>query len=101
MGIIPILAEMLGFIIGFYLFYAIIAAIFKHEIGLIVSGIGMLCSILMTRNSYINFLSTIVTICILVVVPQLQINSKNNKKSNGLILNKTLKIFHFPFLIFH
>ena len=80
MGMIPILAQMLGFIIGFYIFYAIIAAIFKHEIGLIVSSGGMLLSIFMTHNNYINFLSTIVAICILFTIPQIQIKSKNNKE---------------------
>lgn len=77
------MAFILGYIVGVWLIYALLALIFKHKIGLVVSAalyifIGILNVI--SENGVISLISSIIAICIIGFVPPIQVRSKRKKE---------------------
>ncbi|MBQ7642599.1 MAG: hypothetical protein IJS67_01735 [Clostridia bacterium] len=80
------MAELFGMVVGYYLVYALFAAIFKHKWGLIVSG--TLCFLSGVGN-YVAFLNgnnliaTIIGVILVVSIKPIQIrNGKKDSEKN-------------------
>lgn len=82
-----------GAIIGFYILYAIIAAISKHEIGLIIAGIiGVIAGIFagVARGDYITLIGSIIGVLLVAFTVPIQIKSKKKDEwKNKIVQNKS------------
>lgn len=84
------MAEILGEIFGFYVFYAIFAGIFKHKVGLIiVATLSILGGIFtaVAQQSALMLISSLLGTTIVMLVEPIQIR-KNAKKDDSTDTDK-------------
>lgn len=85
------MAFILGYIVGVWLIYALLALVFKHKIGLVVSAVLFVFSGIMQAiyGNGISLILSIIAVCIIGFVPPIQVRSerkkewKNNRKQNS------------------
>ncbi len=77
------MAFILGHTIGVWLIYALLALVFKHKIGLVVSSVLFIfigIANVISDNGGISLLSSIIALCIIGFVPPIQVRSKRKKE---------------------
>ena len=79
------MAEILGGVIGFYIFYALLAAIFKHRIGLIITATLAFLSGFFNAFIFQDFfmlITAIIGTTVVALVDSIQIRKDAAKKDN-------------------
>lgn len=86
--------EFIGFFIGFWLFYALIAYFSKHEIGLAIMGtlliISGFCEMIVNYNFSV-IIETIICIIVLIFSKKLQVNSEEKLEAKRKLKNENAK----------
>ena len=77
-----IVASMIGYMLGVWVLYAIIASFAKHKIAIIITGIlGLVGSVsnaiaMKSTTARINIVAVVIAVVLICSVPPLQINSR-------------------------
>ncbi len=77
------MAYLIGYMLGFYLLYALLALCFKHKIGFIVSVIiGAIIGItnLVINQNFFPIIAITIASLLIFFVPKMQIKSKKDLK---------------------